>query len=396
MSRNDSYATATVADIWGVSGVGQPVQAWHADRQGPSVSEPDEGHECLQDRLQQLRADARPDVAAAGAEGTIPTRFSVNDGDTVLRAAYTLAYSRGGMGDFTAIYGANPGITITTNRTQASNNLVTDSQGLPVLLSQTSRLGAPPLPGRAGLSELRLITDRSTSSTRTCRCRTRSRTRRRQRALNRSTALEVRYVGTRFLQSWDDSTSTRSTSRRTGSSTSSARRRRTCRPTSRPAAATRSPTPARRHLAAADLPRRLQRTAVKPGGQPGAYTGTNWTNTTFLGFLARVQPESVRVRQHQRDQRPRREQHVPAEPDHRRLSGEPFIANPDSRRRVHPTATAAARSYDSLQIELRRRLSKGLLSRATTSSATANGTRYSFRMPRECRRSTTVRVTRSR
>jgi hypothetical protein len=80
-------------------------------------------------------------------------------GDTVLRAAYTLAYSRGGMGDFTAVYGANPGITITTDRTQGRNNLVLDNQGLPVLLRQAGRLGPPPFQDAPVYPNSGLITD---------------------------------------------------------------------------------------------------------------------------------------------------------------------------------------------------------------------------------------------
>ena len=46
-----------------------------------------------------------------------------------------------------------------------------------------------------------------------------------------------------------------------------------------------------RHGAAADVPRLLQRPAARPTPPTArAYTGTNWTNSTFLGFLARAEP----------------------------------------------------------------------------------------------------------
>ncbi len=87
---------------------------------------------------------------------------------------------------------------------------------------------------------------RSTRSSRTCRCRTHSRTRPAGSA--RSTAaLRSRSAtsGRDSFRAGPTTTSTRSTSRKTGSSTSSAWRRRTCRPTSPLAGATPSPIPAR-------------------------------------------------------------------------------------------------------------------------------------------------------
>ena len=72
VSRNDSYATATVAGHLGRFGCRQPVQAGHADGPDSSVSEPDAEHQRVQDRLEQPRADTRPDLASDGAEGAVP------------------------------------------------------------------------------------------------------------------------------------------------------------------------------------------------------------------------------------------------------------------------------------------------------------------------------------
>jgi hypothetical protein len=109
------------------------------------------------------------------------------------------------MGDFTAVYGSNPGITITTDRTQGRNNLVLDNQGLPLLLSQAARLGAPPFQDAPVYPNSGLITDQiNTFEPHLQVPYAQSYTAGWQRAINRSTALEVRYVGTRFLQSFVD------------------------------------------------------------------------------------------------------------------------------------------------------------------------------------------------
>jgi hypothetical protein len=59
-------------------------------------------------------------------------------GNSVLRAGASLAFQRGGMSDFTGVFGSNPGISIDATRNQTNGNLGT----VPVLLS-SSDLGPP-------------------------------------------------------------------------------------------------------------------------------------------------------------------------------------------------------------------------------------------------------------
>jgi len=65
------------------------------------------------------------------------------DGDTVLFGSYALAYERAGMADFSDVFSDNPGVSIAVNRNATIGNLNNDGQGFPVLLRQSSRLGAP-------------------------------------------------------------------------------------------------------------------------------------------------------------------------------------------------------------------------------------------------------------
>ena len=56
----------------------------------------------------------------------------VGEGQTVVRAGYSIAYNRQGIGDFRGLASANPGVVITTNRSVALGNL----GALPVLFRE--------------------------------------------------------------------------------------------------------------------------------------------------------------------------------------------------------------------------------------------------------------------
>ena len=64
--------------------------------------------------------------------------------DPVFRGGYSLAYTRYGTYEFTSMYGSNAGSTRTMTRSVPLGNLGTD--GLPVLLGQTSRIQPPTTP----------------------------------------------------------------------------------------------------------------------------------------------------------------------------------------------------------------------------------------------------------
>ena len=67
--------------------------------------------------------------------------------DPVFRGGYSVSYEREGFAPFTSIFGSNPGGSRAGTRSIALNNLGTD--GLPVLLSQPNRLGPPATPAVA-------------------------------------------------------------------------------------------------------------------------------------------------------------------------------------------------------------------------------------------------------
>ncbi|HSK09052.1 MAG TPA: TonB-dependent receptor, partial [Vicinamibacterales bacterium] len=66
--------------------------------------------------------------------------------DAVVRAGYSLSYVREGMNAVDSLFNANPGGTIAATRSMALGTLVNSYSQLPVLLRQGERLGAPAFP----------------------------------------------------------------------------------------------------------------------------------------------------------------------------------------------------------------------------------------------------------
>jgi hypothetical protein len=123
--------------------------------------------------------------------------------DPVLRGGYSVTYTRYGTGDFTGIYGANPGSSRAGTRSITLGNLGTDAGGLPVLLSQTSRLAAPAdlappaYPFSPSISEAVAVMDPNLKVPYAHQYSLGW-----QREFGRSMGIEVRYVGNRFMGGW--------------------------------------------------------------------------------------------------------------------------------------------------------------------------------------------------
>jgi carboxypeptidase family protein len=120
-------------------------------------------------------------------------------GQTVLRGGYSIAYNREGLNVFSSILGGNPGATITTNRNLSLNNL----GALPVLLREGSRLGPPSFPNAPSFPNTGLITDGVNAfNPNLVLGYVQSFTFGLQREINKDTVVEVRYVGNRAVKQW--------------------------------------------------------------------------------------------------------------------------------------------------------------------------------------------------
>ena len=411
VARNDSYANATIEDIWGVSGVGNLFKPGTLTGKVP--------------QYQDLTSNSKPyktdwnNVAPTFGLTWRPSSHKKllksvlgNDGDTVLRGAYTLSYSRGGMNDFRAVFFSNPGLSITTNRNQSLNNLVTDSAGLPVMLRQTSRLGAPSFADSPIYPNSGLVTDSVRTFDRNLQVPyAQSYTAGWQRALNRTTAFEIRYVGTRFLQNFVDYNVNEVNVKENGFLDEFRVAQANLQANIRAGVGTGciggvTTAGCQNNFAFTGAPG----TAPLPifvgaynavskanSGNPALYTGTNWTNSTFVGFLALYQPNpggfgtTTNTNNLNGFASTNSTNGLVGNATFRQnliTAGYPanlFVANPDKLgNNTGWRGNGGGTRYDSMQVELRRRMSKGLLIEGNyVLGKQTNGTRYSFRIPRD-------------
>jgi hypothetical protein len=152
-ARNNSYSTATVADLFGRTGTGAnfvPGQLvtglGNLFRPGVFEGQPTT-YQLLEAGTKAYNTDWNNFAPSIGTAWTLGfgdgwkrTVFG-EKGDSVLRTGYNIAYQRGGMSDFVEVFGNNPGIAIDATRNQTNANL----GALPVLL-RSSDLSAPAIP----------------------------------------------------------------------------------------------------------------------------------------------------------------------------------------------------------------------------------------------------------
>jgi hypothetical protein len=120
-------------------------------------------------------------------------------GQTVIRAGYSVAYNREGLNIFSSILGGNPGATITVNKNLTLGNL----GALPVLLRDGSRLGAPAFPNSPSFPNTGLVTDGVNAfNPNLVLGYVQSFTVGLQREINKDTVIEFRYVGNRAIKQW--------------------------------------------------------------------------------------------------------------------------------------------------------------------------------------------------
>lgn len=221
-SLNSSYSTATMEDVWGMTGIGpgfvpsvvgenlgylythpRPLQG-----RDPRYVELTKGHKSFATDINNL--------APALGVNWMPTstkpflRWLLGaQGDSSITAGYSVAYQRPGLSDFTGVVGDNPGVYRAATRNITNGNLAdpTGAPGgvLPVLLRDKGRLGPPTFPERR-VYPMTPTTDNQVHifdpNLRVPYAQTYSIGF--QRAVSKTTALSVRYVGTRNRDGWTD------------------------------------------------------------------------------------------------------------------------------------------------------------------------------------------------
>jgi hypothetical protein len=393
---NDSYLTATMADVCGISGV--------ASNGGCNLFQPGVTGG-VRPTFQRFGKNTRafetdfnnfaPNLGFAWTphveSGIFRPILGSEEGDTVIKAGYSIAYNRGGMSDFSDVFGANPGVTITTNRTQALNNLVMDGGPLPVLFSQRDRLNAPAFDPELSLPFADVITgDVNIFDPNLQVPYAQSWTAGVQRKLTRDTAIEVRYVGTRHLAGWTEYNYNEINIVENGfldefrkaqanlQANIAAGRGNTFAYTGAPGTA--------------PLPIFLAHYNAQPSANAGntaLYTGASWTNTALLAFLAERNPNPYGFASTNATNGLVGNATFRGNAATAGLPANFFIANPDLIGGANVTGNGGYTRYDSMQVDFRKRLSGGLQFDANYVFGKAyESNRFSFRYPRESRLST--------
>jgi hypothetical protein len=199
----DSAYYSTLTDpsmLYGISGQGNMFQPGANAGQVPTLSAYTKGtqsyHTDWNNFAPSVGAAWKPTVKASWLQKLVGS-------DPVLRAGYSLAYLREGMETFDNIFGYNPGGSITATRSMTLGNLVSNASQLPVLFRNPSNLGppsfatSPAYPITPGYTDSVNLFDPNTTVPYTHSFQAGF-----QRALNKNTAIEIRYVGTRLRDGW--------------------------------------------------------------------------------------------------------------------------------------------------------------------------------------------------
>ncbi len=210
---NDTMTTASLADVCGVSGLGNgglyDACNFYAPGSGggkvPEFSQFTTGTRGYNTDWNNIAPNVgvawRPNVQSRWL------RSLLGDPEhATLRGGYSVAYERQGLLVFTGVYGVNPGSTLSLTR-DANTGLVPPGEQWPVLLRETSRLYPAPFPetptfpipirpNRADIIEA-FHPDVQVAAAR-------SWTAGLQRSIGKSMAMEIRYVGTRGVNQWSE------------------------------------------------------------------------------------------------------------------------------------------------------------------------------------------------
>jgi hypothetical protein len=354
---NNSYTTTSVAGLYGVSGDGNLFKPGTLTGTKAALDQYPAG-------TPAFKADRNNFGPSAGFAWQLPGQgnalgrwlFGSEEGDSVVRAGAAVAYQRPGMSDFTGVFGNNRGILVNLNRDNATGNLGT----LPVLLRNSAALTLPAAPA-ATYPQTPLVTENLNVFDSNLQVPyTQSYSIGWQRKLGRDTAFEARYVGSRHRQDWETVNINEPNITANGfvqefrkaqanlQANLAAGRGATFAYTGAPGT---SPLPI--FLAFYNAQ------AATRAGDTTAYSGTNWTNATAIGFLAAMNPNpfgfaSTNATNGLIGNSSFRNNALTAG-----LAANFFVANPDVQS-ANLTTNFGGTHYNSMQLELRKRLSNGL------------------------------------
>lgn len=212
VASNDIMTSVTMADVCGMSGIGgggtydrckffQPgASGGKAIPEYIQLTKGTQGYQTDKNNFSpSLSVAWRPNVQS----GLLRTILG-NPDQATIRAGWSVAYERQGMNQFTGVFGANPGSTLSLTR-DSNTGLVPAGESWPVLFSQTNRLYQAPF-SETPVFPILTRADRADNMSAFAPDiqigRAQTWTVGIQRALGDDMAMEVRYVGTRGDQQW--------------------------------------------------------------------------------------------------------------------------------------------------------------------------------------------------
>jgi Carboxypeptidase regulatory-like domain len=199
---NNLYSQSSYAGLFGVSGIGNLFKPGTLTGQTTQYNPLPSGSAAYGTQWKNLG----PSLGLAwnpNVDSSILRWFLGKGGKGVIRAGYSVAFNREGIAALQALSG-NPGGTITASRNLTLGNLVTGgTDTLPLLLRQTSRLGAPSFPSTPAYPLTGAITDSvNVIDPKLKMPYVQSWSFGIQREIDKDTVIEVRYIGDHALRPW--------------------------------------------------------------------------------------------------------------------------------------------------------------------------------------------------
>jgi hypothetical protein len=357
--RNNSYSTATVESFCGRSGTNPDTfcnlfQAGHMPGVPTTFINFGEGTPAYDTDYDNWAPSVGVAWTVKGSSGLGGMLFGRNDGDSVLRAGFTRAFSREGMANFSNQFGANPGITIDATRNQSLGNF----GGVP-LLFRNGNLAAPPIP----LEPNYPLTDVVTADVNLMDPGLQvpyadSWTVGWQRAIGRNMAVEARYVGTRARDLWETINFNEINIFDNGfiqefRAAQANLRANVANGVANQGFAYRGP-------GTGTVPLPIMFAYFQGAGDPNnsaAYTSSNFkTNNTYLTPLATFNPDPFTFAENLYSNATQRTNAA----NSGRIPANFFLSNPDLLAGGDLTTNIGRSNYHALQLEVRRRLAQGL------------------------------------
>lgn len=386
---NDSYSTATIADLCGISGVNAQggcnlFQPGVLSGKRPEFVQFNQGTRAYDVDYDNFAPSFGFAWTLGRREGLLGALLSE---DFVVRGGYTRAFNREGMNTFSGQYNANPGVVIEDTDRNVNRGNLNDGLGLPVLFRDTARLGpaafpaTPIYPLRDVVTEDVNIFDPNLkvpwAETWTVGV---------QRGVGRNMAAEVRYVGTRSRDNWQ----VRNQNERNIYENNFLNEFRQAQANLQAniAAGLTSQGFRYRGPGTGTVPLPIMFGYFQGAGDPNnaaAYTSSNFsTSTTFLNPLAAFDPNPVGFVNSLIGNAGLR-----TNAGNAGLVQNLFIVNPDLQGGADLTTNEGRTRYHSLQLELRRRLAQGLQFQTNYVFGNMKQSEFfTFRQPTQMRRDT--------